>query len=125
MAARSLAGVSPVRTAARMAGGSPCAPAASNSRMPVRGSSRLSLMSLESAFSGETYTTSTASSRRPSSPWRTSASMAARKAASVFPDPVGAAISVERPSRREGQASLWASVGPPGNRPRNHDATTG
>ena len=47
----------------------------------------------------------------PSSPWRTSASIAARKAASVLPDPVGAAISVCRPAWIAGHASACAGVG--------------
>ena len=41
----------------------------------------------------------------PASPWRTSASIAARKAASVLPEPVGAAISVWRPAWIAGHAS--------------------
>ena len=37
--------------------------------------------------------------------------MAARNAASVFPEPVGAATSVWRPARIDGQARAWGSVG--------------
>ena len=37
--------------------------------------------------------------------------MAARNAASVLPDPVGAAISTWRPDRISGQARACASVG--------------
>jgi hypothetical protein len=38
-------------------------------------------------------------------------SIAARKAASVFPEPVGARRSVERPSRIGGHPFAWAAVG--------------
>ena len=44
-------------------------------------------------------------------PCRTSASMAARKAASVLPDPVGAAISTCRPAWIAGHACACAAVG--------------
>lgn len=83
-------------------------------------------MSLDSALSGETYTTMVASGSAPpaSTPIRTSSSMAARKAASVLPEPVGAATSVERPPRMDGQARRWASVAEPKDR-RNHAATAG
>src|SRR2546422_4732295 len=47
-------------------------------------------ISLESAFRGDTYTTCVSSRSVPSSPCRSSESMAARKAASVLPEPVGA-----------------------------------
>ena len=51
--ARSEAGVSPVRTTARMpASGSPIA--RSSALMPVSGASRLRLMSFDSALSGDT-----------------------------------------------------------------------
>ena len=42
---------------------------------------------------------------------RTRSSIAARKAASVLPEPVGAAIRVWRPALIAGQASDWAGVG--------------
>src|SRR6516165_64795 len=51
--------------------------------------------------------------------------MQTRKPASVLPDPVGAAISVSSPAATRGQPSSWASVGPSGNRPRNHSLTAG
>ena len=51
--------------------------------------------------------------------------MATRNPASVLPDPVGAAISVSRPAAMSGQPWAWGSVGPSGNRRRNHSATTG
>jgi hypothetical protein len=47
-----------------------------------------------------------------------------RKAASVFPDPVGAEISTSRPSRMKGQPWIWGSVGAP-RRVSNHSATRG
>src|SRR6476620_4086220 len=54
----------------------------------------------------------------------TSVSMAARKAASVFPEPVGAAISTLRCARISGQARACAGVGA-GNWPANQAATAG
>jgi hypothetical protein len=42
--------------------------------------------------------------------WRTRSSSTARKAVSVLPEPVGAAISVERRWRISGHAWAWASV---------------
>ena len=56
--ARSPAGVSPVRTAVRIGSRSSPSPAAS-AAIPESGASRLRWMSVLSAFSGETYTTST------------------------------------------------------------------
>src|SRR5262245_7445800 len=50
--------------------------------------------------------------------------MAERKAASVLPEPVGAAIRVWRPSRMAGQPSRCGSVGSP-KRPANHSRTAG
>ena len=46
------------------------------------------------------------------------------KAASVLPDPVGAAISVCRPSAIAGQPASWASVGA-SKRPSNQRCTSG
>src|SRR5262245_5910961 len=57
-------------------------------------------------------------------PVRTSASMAARNAASVLPEPVGAAISTSRPERIAGQARSCGSVGAVKVR-RNQFATAG
>ena len=51
-------------------------------------------------------------------------STAARKAASVLPDPVGAAMSVWRPSRIRGQPSRCGAVGSPRRAP-NQEATAG
>ena len=68
-------------------------------------------MSFDSALSGETYTTCVSSGRPPSTASRTSVSIAARNAASVLPEPVGAAMSVCRPARIAGQARVCGSVG--------------
>ena len=51
--------------------------------------------------------------------------MATRKAARVFPEPVGDAIRVSRPWAIRGQPPAWGSVGPSGKRRRNHSATAG
>ncbi len=51
-------------------------------------------------------------------------SIAARNAASVLPEPVGASSSVERPSRIGGQPRAWAAVGA-AKAPRNHSCTAG
>jgi hypothetical protein len=45
--------------------------------------------------------------------------MHTRKAASVFPEPVGAAISVCRPAAISRQPPACGSVGPAGNRRAN------
>ena len=50
--------------------------------------------------------------------------MAARNAASVLPEPVGAEINVWRRALIAGQASAWAGVGAM-NRSANHAATAG
>src|SRR5579863_9570271 len=55
--------------------------------------------------------TCVASGSPPSRPWRTRSSIAARKAARVLPDPVGAAMRVWRPALIKGQASACAGVG--------------
>ena len=103
MAARSLCEVSPVRTAARISGAQE--PSFSiSAETPASGCSRLRWMSFDSAFSGDTYTTRVTSRRRPSAPSRASESMAARNAASVFPEPVGAAINACWPLAIAGQA---------------------
>src|SRR5690242_1845875 len=51
--------------------------------------------------------------------------MQTRNAASVLPEPVGAATSVSRPAATCGHASSWGAVGPSGKRRRNHSATAG
>src|SRR3954453_18906869 len=45
--------------------------------------------------------------------------MAVRKAASVFPEPVGASKRVDSPARTGGQPTAWARVGA-GNDASNH-----
>ena len=60
-----------------------------------------------------------------SSPWRTRASIAARKAASVLPEPVGAAISTCRPSLGRRPASACAGVGRGEAAASNQSATAG
>ena len=122
-AARSDCGVSPVRTAVRMST-SGSAWASSSSRMPASGASRLTWMSLLSAFSGETYSTRVASGRPCDRPSRTSASIVARNAVRVLPEPVGAATRVSRPPAMAGQAATCASVGA-GKLRANHAATAG
>ena len=57
-------------------------------------------------------------------PWRTRSSIAARKAANVLPEPVGAAISVCRPDLIDGQASACAGVART-KRLSNQSATAG
>ncbi len=54
-------------------------------------------MSLDSALSGDTYTTRVASASRPATPSWTRVSIADRNAASVLPEPVGAAMSALPP----------------------------
>ena len=63
------------------------------------------------AFPGENGINTSGSASRLSTPSRTSVSIAARNAASVLPEPVGAAISVCRPARIAGQASACGAVG--------------
>ena len=109
---RSDAGVSPVRTAVRMAGSMRPRSAAS-AAIPESGTSRFLWMSLLSAFSGETYSTCVVSGRLPSSPARTRSSRQIRNAASVLPDPVGAEISTFSPERIAGQARACGSVAEP------------
>ena len=103
-------GVSPVRTAVRTAtSGYPAM--TSCSRMPVSGASRLRAISLLSALSGDTYTTCTPGGNAPSNPCRMSSSMTVRKAASVFPAPVGAATSKCFESTSASQTLVWTGVG--------------
>jgi hypothetical protein len=66
---------------------------------------------LLSARSGETYNTLVSSASR--GPCRAKLSIAERYAASVFPVPVGAEISVWLPPRMCGQPSRCGSVGSP------------
>ena len=72
-------------------------------------------MSFESARSGDTYRTRVSSGSAPPRPpaSRARASSASRNAASVLPDPVGAASSTFSPRRMAGQARAWAPVAGP------------
>ncbi len=81
-------------------------------------------MSFDSALSGDTYTTWVVRGSDPSIDWRSSLSMHTRKAARVFPEPVGAEMSVGFPARMLGQPPTWGSVGVP-NFVTNHSAVTG
>ncbi len=110
--------VSPDRTPTRMSGAG--APRRSATRpMPVSGVRRLRSTSTASAFSGDTYSTRVALpavGRRDESGAglgsdEANRSMAHRKAASVFPDPVGATTSVLLPSAMADHASACAAVG--------------
>ena len=120
---RSQAEVSPVRTAVRTPGlGNPWEAAIVS--ISASGVSRFLPMSLLSALSGDTYTTSIRSSRRPSSPTATNRSRQMRNAARVLPDPVGADTRTSRPARILGHASRCGGVAA-ANRPRNHSAISG
>ncbi len=123
MAARSPGGVSPVRTSTRKS--ISLRPwRVSSVPMPASGHCRLRSMSFDSALSGDTYTTRVSSASQPASASCTSSSIAARNAASVLPEPVGAAISVCRPARIAGQAAACGAVGA-GNARANQAATAG
>ena len=123
MSRRSLANVSPVRTAVRISGINNPRSAAS-ARISLSGPSRFFWMSLPSAFSGETYRTSVRLTSVPSRAFRTRRSIQIKNAESVLPEPVGAEINVVRPARISGQPCSCGSVGDP-NLPRNHSATSG
>src|SRR5438128_135949 len=81
-------------------------------------------MSLLRAFNGETYTTCVSSTSFPSTAFQTRSSIAERKAESVLPEPVGAAISVCSPRLMAGQARACGSVGAE-NLFRNQSRTAG
>src|SRR5882762_9642378 len=81
-------------------------------------------MSLLSALSGDTKRTSVRSVNSPPSALRTKRSMQIRNAASVFPEPVGAEISVVCRARIDGQPSCCGSVGVP-KRLTNQSRTSG
>ena len=116
--ARSLAGVSPVRMPAwGTCRAPPCA------AIPARGALRLRSTSTAKALSGETYKTRQRSFFAGGSV-NISRSMAVRKAASVFPDPVGASRRVDSPERIGGQPRACARVGA-GNDASNHRWTGG
>src|SRR5690606_36329076 len=120
--ARSSAGVSPVRV--QTMGSTTDVPAAAAAcAMPASGARRLRSTSTASALSGETYTTRSRS-RTGGSGLNISRSSAARNAASILPDPVGARISVDSPRTIAGQPFRWASV-TDGKTDRNHCRTDG
>ena len=123
IAARSFCSVSPVRTAVRISVEK--YPRSSASCWISRsGSSRFFCTSFDKAFNGDTYTTCVHGIRHPSMACRSNESIATRKAASVFPDPVGAEIRVAHPATIFGHPASCGSVGEP-NRRRNHSAVTG
>ena len=120
---RSPRGVSPVRTAVRN-GAKRCPADNARSVSSVNGNCRFRSISLLSAFRGDTYSTCTCSSQRPANQLCHSRSMQTRNAASVLPEPVGAAIRVWRPAAIEGQPRRCGTVGSP-NRSVNHSAING
>ena len=101
--ARSIAGVSPVRTAID---GTWCASPRALARlaMPARGARRFRSMSTASALSGEMYSTRHRRSRSGTAS-NMSRLMHQRKAVSVLPLPVGARISVDCPRAIAGHPS--------------------
>ena len=110
--ARSAWVVSPVRVAVRMgARGRPRSSAAVSSS--PSGISRFLWTSLVSALSGETYTTRVSSGRSSAAARRIKSSRQCVKAASVFPEPVGAEMSTSLPARMSGQPWTCGSVGSP------------
>ena len=123
IAARRDCVVSPVLTPARMAGRSkPASKAAC--LIPASGPSRFLSMSLLSAFRGETYSIRTPGRKLPSRCCSTRWLIAQRNAASVFPEPVGASMSVCFPEEMLGHPSVCGGVGAPYVR-SNQSRTTG
>ena len=124
IAARSDGGVSPVRTAAVIRGAveaelpPPSAPDAAARLREVLvdvGAQRLERRDVDDAH---------LVGQRRAQPLVHESSSAVRNAASVLPDPVGAAISVWRPSRIAAQPSVCAHVGAP-SVSRKHRAVAG
>ncbi len=76
---------------------------------PTSGLRKLRSMSAASALSGDTYKIRPRSSGGEC----VSESSAAKKAASVLPEPVGALRTASVPVARTGQASAWTAVGDP------------
>src|SRR5579859_1697668 len=125
MRARCAAEESPVRTATLMGAGT-WPSSIATAAISARGRSRFWAMSTARAFSGDTYTTRVApDTSSPAACARYSESIATRNPARVFPEPVGAAINVSRPSAISGQPSACASVGPSAKRRLNHSVTAG
>ncbi len=84
-------------------------PSSSSATIPARGARRFRSTSYTSAFRGDTYrirTPGLASGSR-----RLTRSIAQRKAAKVFPLPVGAMRRAFRPEARTGHPSRWIRVG--------------
>ena len=88
--------VSPVLTRALISGIS-IPSSITISLMPLRGGIKFLLMSLSNALRGDTYTAYTSSLSVPLIPILTNSSIMARKAARVFPVPVGEEISTFSP----------------------------
>src|SRR5690606_12253321 len=134
---RSAAGVSPVRTPTLISErGRPSRSAAR--AVPTRGEVRFRSTSTPSALSGERYSTFVAPRRRPEARARGGAvrsvrsgdgcavrrSIAVRKAARVFPEPVGATTRVWSPRSIASHAAACAAVGA-SNASSNHAAVAG
>ncbi len=97
-ARRSAAGVSPERMPTLTSGSG--RPSRTDSwRMPVSGLRRLRSTSTARAFSGDTYSTRQRFLGSAGGGVEASWSRAARNAASVLPEPVGATTSTSEPSR--------------------------
>ena len=86
--------------------------ARSSARMPASGTSRFLLDVVRQRLQRRDVDDLRLVEQAPRAPWRTSSSIAARKAASVLPEPVGAAISHVRPRWIAGHAARCAAVGP-------------
>ncbi len=123
-ARRRRAGVSPVRRPTVISGtGAPRSRAAP--RMPDNGARRFRSMSAARAFNGETYSTRQRRVLSSGTGVRASRSSPHRKAASVFPDPVGATTRVFSPSAIASHARVCAGVAPEGNAPPNQARVAG
>ena len=118
IAARSRGGVSPVRTSTRTSGQRRVAARGSRRAAPAGSSGRRWRAPAAARRRGP------ASRRRAPGPGGAATSIAERNAASVLPEPVGAAISVLRPSRMSGQPSRCGGVGSP-SRSANQVRTAG
>lgn len=107
---RSAAGVSPERMPTRTSGsGSPSR--TDSCRIPVSGLRRLRSTSTARALSGDTYNTRQRIFGSAGGGEDASRSSAARNAASVLPEPVGATTSTSEPSPMACQAPSCAAVG--------------
>lgn len=119
-ARRSAGGVSPERMPTFTSGSG--SPRRTDSwRIPVSGLRRFRSTSTASAFSGDTYSTRQRFRGSAGGGLDVSWSSAARNAASVLPEPVGATTSTSEPSPIARHAPAWAAVGAekaPVNQPR-------